>query len=266
MVAAGHMNYNLSRHHPGRKNALQHVSNALSGLRAALATEMTVNSFESIISCTILLIHYSWTCMEHDLDTDVDIALSFRQTVDHFHGLKDCIVVAQDVFVQTAWAKILQRSPKSKLEQYLMKSRATADKLADVFLHCLYCGLRTKVPANASNDNISALSRLILALSVIMISLPDFEGSGVLPEVYRYLFTWPTMCTKGFVLQVSEGNAASLTILLYYYAAVLRVYTEQIWWMRDGATFMFNKLRSKLEGHCDCCIDIPLALLAPSEN
>jgi hypothetical protein len=266
LVAAAHINSGIPAGDSGRKDTLQNFSLALSGLRNSLTMEMTIGNMESIISCTILLIHYSWTCMDQDLDTDIDIAVSFRQTVDHFHGLKDCIVIAQDVFVQTEWAKALLFSPKIKLERMLMQSQDTANKLEDMFLHCLYCGLGTKKPDNASNDNISALSRLILPMSVLLIYLPDLESSGAVPEMHRYLFTWPTICTKGFVLQVSEGNPASLTILLYYYAAILRIYSDKIWWMRDGATFMFNKLRSKLSGYCDRCVDIPLALFAPPEE
>jgi len=266
LVAAAHINSNLPAGHTGRKDTLQNFSRALSGLRSALTTEMTIGNFETIISCTLLLIHYSWACIEHDLETDIDIAMSFRQIFDHFHGLKDCLVIAQDVFVQTYWAKTLLYSPKIKLERVLMESHEMAEKLEDVFLRCLYCGLGTKKPANASNDNINALSRLIPPLSIILVTLPNFESSEVVPDIHRYLFTWPPLCTKGFVLQVSEGNPASLTILLYYYAAILRTYSEKVWWMRDGAKFMFHKLQSKLSGYCARCVEIPLGLFTRPED
>src|ERR1035438_4709836 len=134
LVAAAHINSNLPAGHSGRRDTLQNFSRALSGLRSALATEMTIGNFESIVSCTLLLIHYSWACMEHDIETDIDIAMSFRQTFDYFYGLKDCLVIAQDVFVQTYWAKTLLYSPKIKLERVLMESHEMAEKLEDVFL------------------------------------------------------------------------------------------------------------------------------------
>jgi hypothetical protein len=207
--------------------------------------------------------------MGHDLNADTDIAVCFSQTADHFHGLKDCIIEARDFFIQTKWAKVLLYSPKVNMERYLRESQPTADKLEQVFLHCLDCGLGTTVAGNKSYNNISAMRRLSLVLSVICTSSPDIELSGLLPDIYRYLFTWPTSgkaTTKGFILQVAEGNPVSLTILLYYYAAILRVYTERIWWMRDGATAMFNTLREKLSGRCSRCTDIPIALLALPEQ
>jgi hypothetical protein len=265
LVAAAHMNHNLPAYQHNRKNDVRYVSSALSGLRGALTSEMTITNFESIINCATLFIHYAWTCMENDLNVDIDLAVFFSQTADHFLGLKDCIIVAQDVFRQTKWAMVLLYSPKINLERYLMESQSMADKLEDVFLHCLACGLGSKVPENACIENVSAIRRLIIPLNVICISSPDIESTGLMSDLHRYLFTWPTcgrMSTRGFILQVGEGNLVSLTILLYYYAAILRVYTEKIWWMRDGATIMFNKLRSKLSGRCSRCTDIPLSLLA----
>ena len=230
---------------------------------------MTAANFESIISCAILLVHYVWLHLEMDLNGDIDIAVCFRQISDHFHGLKDCIIVAHDVFTHTKWAKVLLYSPRINLERCLIVSQPMSDKLENIFLHCVSCRIGAKSAGNCSENNLSAIRRLTIVLNVICISSPDIESSGLLPDIYRYLFTWPTsgrMSTKGFILQVCEGNPASLTILLYYYAAILRVYTDKIWWMKDGATKMFNKLRSKLEGHCSRCIDIPLALLAVPEQ
>jgi hypothetical protein len=263
-VVAAHMNHNLPRLFNHEKD-LQHISDALSGLRGALTSEMTKQHFESIINCTVFLIIYGWIYMEGDLSGDIDIAVCFGQTTDHFHGLKDCMMVAQDVFRQTKWSRIFLYSPKINLERYLIQFQPMAEKLEDVFTHCLSCGLGSKVPVNACNDNISAMRRILIPLAVICISSPDIELTGLMPDLHRYLFTWPTSgrtSTKGFILQVGEGNLVSLTILLYYYAAILRVYNEKIWWMRDAATTMFNKLRSKLGGHCSRCTDIPLSLLA----
>ncbi len=272
LVAGAHMkfmNRNLFAHQTNCTNDLQYISSALSGLRSALTSEMTVANFESIINCTILLIHYAWACMENDLNGDIDIAMNFSRTSDHFHGLKDCMFVAHEVFRHTKWALVLLYSPRINLERYLMQSQSMADKLENVFLHCLSCGLGIKVSVNACDDNISAIKRLIIPLSVICMSSPDIESTGLMSDLYRYLFTWPPSgrtSTKGFILKVGEGNLVSLTILLYYYAAILRVYSEKIWWMRDGATMMFNKLRAKLGGRCSRCTDIPLSLLALPER
>jgi hypothetical protein len=83
--------------------------------------------------------------------------------------------------------------------------------------------------------------------------MPDIEGSGYSSDILRYLFTWPALCTNGFVQQVKEENMASLTMLFYYYSAILGVYSERIWWMRDRAIFMWRALNEKLKGSCERC-------------
>jgi hypothetical protein len=270
LVAAAHINHNLPEDDPRRRNALHHFSIALSGLRTALATEITVSSFECIISCTVLLIHYSWTstwtCIDSQLNGGFDLGMAFRQIVSHLHGLKDCLVVTYDLFLKTEWAAIMKYSPKASLARCLLESGRKPDELEAIFAHTVFCGLGTKIPANASADNAMALTRLVIPMSVICLNLPDFKESRIKSDVYRYLFTWPTMCTKGFVQQVNEGNLASLTILLYYYAAIVSVYSEKIWWMRDGATYMYRTLRSKLDGCCDRCTTKPLDLFGFSQQ
>lgn len=223
---------------------------------------MTLKNFESIVSCTCIFIHYAWFSIGQDANIDIDIAGSFRQIADHSHGLKDCVVVARDVFEKTRWAKTLHHSPKIRLESFSSKTPSTVTKISDVFIHSIFCGVGTKIPANASNDNSDALTRLLIPVNVILISAPDIESSGLMEDIYRYFFTWPTKCTKGFLQQVDEGNPVSLLILMYYYAAIVRVDSERIWWMRDGALRMFNQLRAKFNGQCLRCVDIPLALLA----
>lgn len=264
LVAAAHENHFSHSHCHTREVDLQYVSTVLSGMRSALQLEMTVGNFEALISTAILLVHHVWTQMEQDLNGYIDIALWFRQTCDHFHGLEDCIFVAHEVFAQTKWSRVLLYSPKVNLERYLMAFQPTSQQLERIFLHCIDCGLGTGMAASASENNWSAITRLILVLNVICISSPDIESSGLLPDIYRYLLTWPTIgrwTTKGFILRLGEGNPTSLTILLYYYAAILRVYSDKLWWMKDGATKMFDNLRSKLDGRCSKCIDLPLSFL-----
>lgn len=141
---------------------------------------MTPANFESIISCTLLFIHYAWFCTGNDLNVDVDIAASFRQIADHSHGLKDCVVISRDIFELTLWAKVLGYSPKINLEQFSRQSPSAVSKISEVFFHCICCGLGTKVPANASNDNVDALSRLLIPMNGILISAPDIESSGLM--------------------------------------------------------------------------------------
>lgn len=63
--------------------------------------------------------------------------------------------------------------------------------------------------------------------------------------------------------QIRDGNLTSLTLLMIYYAAILRVCSEKIWFMRDKAMFMYMSLRERLEGRCAKCLE-PILLLYDS--
>jgi hypothetical protein len=262
LVAAAHINHYLPEHDPRRRTPLHHFSIALSGLRAALSMEITVSSLEPIISCGFLLFHYTWICIPQ-LNSGMDVAAPFQEKISHLHGLKDCLMMVYDLFIKTTWKNVMRYSPKIALCNFLLEAGRKGDDLEGIFLHTVFCGLGTKLAVNASADNVLALSRLLIPLSVICLKSPESKES-IESDLHRYLFTWPTMCTKGFVQQVNEGNPTSLTILLYYYAAIVSVHSEKIWYMRDGATYMYRALLSKLDGRCDNCTTKPLALLIPS--
>jgi len=92
----------------------------------------------------------------------LNLGMSFGQIVSHLHGLKDCLVVTHDLFLKTQWAAIMMYRPKASLAQCLLESGRKADELEAIFGHAIFCGLGTKIPANASADNATALTRLII--------------------------------------------------------------------------------------------------------
>jgi hypothetical protein len=170
-------------------------------------------------------------------------------------GVKECVLTGQDFMGTSEWWSVISYSPKVNLERYVreLAGEESENVHNNMFHHFIFCGQGTRDPKGTSADNLSAASRLAIALRVIYLTMPDIEGSGYLSDIFRYLFTWPALCTNGFVQQVKEENMASLTMLFYYYSAILAVYSERIWWMRDRAIFMWRALNEKLKGRCERC-------------
>jgi hypothetical protein len=265
LVAASHINHYLPVDDPGRRPVLHYFARTLTGMQTVLAREsasrsMTAETFDTIVSGSMLISHYCWTFVEDNPCNSNDRLYPFVQTVNFAQGMKDVVVAGQDVFTRAEWRKILGYSPKITLEKYTREAPAQADGFGDLFFHCIFCGQGTRDPQGASPDNMNAAQRLSLVLRAIWIALPNIEESEVAPDILRYLFTWPTLCTKGYVEQVQEGNMTALTMLLCYYAAILRVYSDKIWFMRDKAMFMYTTLRKRLEGRCHRCMKAALAL------
>jgi len=253
LVASAHLNYTLPKDHPARLPVLHHFASALSGLRLALAEEINASNVESIIGCSILLAYYSWSRTEWDSTVETDVTIPFLEILAFLQGIKDCVLVVYSIWSIAGWSKVMTYRPKIAMQRYVLQSQGQAGKCRILFDHCLHCGLRTIDDGNASDDNVKAMDRLILAFEVIKISHPDLKGSGCFHDVVRYLFTWPTFCTRGFAQQVKERNPVSMTILLYYYAAIVYVFPDEIWWAKERAQLMFDGLRLELEGRCDIC-------------
>ncbi|KAF8854263.1 hypothetical protein BDZ45DRAFT_728926 [Acephala macrosclerotiorum] len=267
LIAAAHINHYLPKDDHKRRPVLQKFVNALSGLRMALADEITIRNFDAIMGCSLILIQYRWSYIDLDLSHGIEIADLFLENINLFAGLKDCVMAVirtqppgEDFIAQTVWGKILEHSPKERLEEYLFQHNQKRRDCHNDFHHCLFCGLGSHDRGGFSPDNINSLSQLIIVLHTIRIAAPDIEASGIAYDIYRYLFTWPPFCTDGFVKQLREHNAVSFLILFYYYGAIVSVYSEKIWWMRDRAFFMFKTLRGMLEGKCEQCIAPAIAL------
>lgn len=261
LMAAAHINHYLPTNDPQRRPVLHHFGNAISGLRNVVAQELTPRSFDIIMSCSILLILYSWAYIEVRFENTLEVADLFQDTLTLFYSLKDCVVSGKILLEKSRWHEVFSYSPRVALEDYVRTHRTKGDDFYQRINHSTLCGLGTYDPECSSPDNLNSMSRLSLVLCAVRIAASDLEGSGVADDIYRYLLTWPPFCTKGFVQQVKENNPTSLCILLYYYAAIVGIQSEKIWWMRDRALFMYTMLREKLEGRCDNCLG-PAILLS----
>ncbi|KUJ21302.1 uncharacterized protein LY89DRAFT_778872 [Mollisia scopiformis] len=254
LMAACHINHYLPKDDLSRRPLLHHFGNAISGLRMALQEELTPTSFNNIISCSFLLMLYSWTYIEAAPGVPVEVVEMFHDPVTLFYCLKDCIVSSQFLLSKTSWSRVFAYRPTEALEEYVRTNKFRDHEFGERMTHVALCGLRSRDPSCSSADNMNAIQRLGNALWAVKLSQGDLEGSGVADDINRYLFTWPPFCTKGFIQQVRDNNPTSLCILLYYYAAIVGILSEKTWWMKDRAWFMYPMLLQKLEGRCEECI------------
>ncbi|PVH89005.1 hypothetical protein DL98DRAFT_160262 [Cadophora sp. DSE1049] len=256
LLSSAHVNSSLPENHPNRRPVLIHFANAISGLRAALNERITAQSFDSIVGCSFLLVHYSWAAE----DTDPEITHHFREIVGLINGTKNCVVEGQDLLQGSALYEVFRHRPGVKLEKFIEDSPTRSTKTSALFHHCTMCGQGTKRASGASPDNTYAVQKLQTVLQAIELSHPNVEDSPVFHDVIRYLFTWPLQCTKGFMEHVESQEPVSMTALLYYYAAASSVSLGRVWWMQDRARVIYSALKARLGGRCAECTDPAVAL------
>ncbi|KAL2074837.1 hypothetical protein VTL71DRAFT_8616 [Oculimacula yallundae] len=256
LLSSAHINSSLPEHHPTRRPVLTHFANAIAGLRVALTERITAPSFDSIVGCSFLLLHYSWTAEE----SDPDIFHHFREIVALINGTKNCVVEGQDLLKDSALYEVFRYRPGLKLEKFNENSPKDSTKTSALLEHSLLCGLGTKRATGASADNILAIQKLSIVVESIELSQADIGGSDVFHDIVRYLFTWPLQCTNGFMSQIEDQEPVSMLVLLYYYAAASKVASGRVWWMQDRARIIYSSLRARLEGRCAECTDPAIAL------
>ncbi|KAG4429824.1 hypothetical protein IFR05_014695 [Cadophora sp. M221] len=256
LLSSAHINSSLPENHPNRRPVLNHFANAIAGLRTALNEKITAQSFDSIVGCSFLLIHYSWAAEE----SNPDVMHHFREIVGLINGTKNCVVEGQDLFQGSALYEVFRHRPGMKLEKFIEESATQSTQTSALFNHCLMCGLGTKRATGASADNTQAIQKLLIVLQAIELSQSDVQDSGIFHDIVRYLFTWPLQCTKGFMEQVEDQEPVSMLALLYYYAAAANISSGKVWWMQDRAQVIYSSLKSRLEGQCAGCTDPAIAL------
>ncbi|KAK0109947.1 hypothetical protein ONS95_002614 [Cadophora gregata] len=257
LLSSAHINSSLPKKDPTRRPVLNHFANAVSGLRAALNERITAQSFDSIVGCSFLLVHYSWAAEE----SDPHVTHHFHEIVGLINGTKNCVVEGQDLLQGSALYEVFRHRPGLKLEKFIEESPMRGStRTSALFNHCMMCGLGTKGVSGASPDNTHAIQKLVTVLRAIELSQPNVEVTPVLHDIIRYLFTWPLQCTKGFMEHIDAQEPASMTALLYYYAAAASVSLGRVWWMQDRARVIYAFLKASLVGRCAECTNPAIAL------
>lgn len=266
LVAAAHINHYLPPYHTDRKPELQYFSRALSSLQNALSREIaspdkTADAFDAILGCSFLVSQYCLTQIQDGPTRWLKVVNTFQHDVTLSASLKSILVACQDVATQGEWWKILGYSPKVNLERYIREEiNRKRNPFTDLFMHCIFCGQGTRDPEGASADNLTAATRLGIPLTVMYMTIPNVEASGFASDIERFLFTWPSFCTRGYMQLIRERNMTAMTILLCYYAAILRMNSGKTWFMQNRALFMYSALREELEGRCERCLKPALVL------
>jgi hypothetical protein len=233
--------------------ALENLSQVLPVFRNEIGTTSTskecrVDLGDALIACAMLLIQYSWTLDSEEWSSLLDL-------YGLYHGLMSLILSCIDRAPQLRWGTLspmLGYSPRLHIER-CMKNMAVPSQIDEDFLHCLTCTKISDTQPEDPNiffDPIRRLSSIIWALDL---DHKRLGRSDLTFAASRYLFTLPHFFGSSFLhlLKLQDGRAQ--VILLYYFAAVSRLKSNQFWWMRMRAIHMFEHISRSLGNKCVEC-------------
>jgi len=264
LVTASHLHH-LQPSDPRYQNAIsEHLSNVLPRFRAALTTfSGSTDHADALMACAILLVQYSWTFMSPDTAAEPNTDAWFTM-LGLYSGLHNVVLSFYHLLDKSRFRRMMKYSPTMRIEAYL-RSISMPTNMDGLFHHCLTCSKISDGGEMSSGDCTDASRRLILILCAMRLGQNRLEASGILLDVARCLFTWPTLLSPGFKRLIKLEDGRSQIILLYYFAAVSRLHGEGFWWMRERAICMFKSIWAKLEGKCTQCTRGAIAFFSQSE-
>lgn len=250
LVSAAH----LEHLQPGDRThhivALQNLSLVLPHFRKAIDTiydgkECSVDMAEALISCSLLLMQFSW-----HLDT---------QVMNGSHGLSGLYRGLMSVTLSClprvrggSLSRMLRYSPRLHIERCMIFS-GTKSSINGVFTHILACDKISDIPP----EDPEFFSEPLQRLSTIFWAL-DSAGNGpgeadLELAAARYLFSLPNWLPEGFINKFRLRDGRAQVILLYFFAAIIRLRSERFWWMRKRALSIFEEIARILGDRCVEC-------------
>jgi hypothetical protein len=233
---------------------LKYYSEVLRGLRIALSKTPTLEESEAIVSCSFLLLQYSWTYFDPPTlpgkNGDLDLGMSSIWSISS--GIKQVNesrykTVRQNYFYKTSAQKLREAVVK------LSSNPVAFTELESLFAHCCSCPLMSRACSNPRPEFLDAAQRLIWPLCLLRLDANELNPADS-AEVSYYLFLWPVLCARDFELELLNGDQRPLVILLYYSMAVSKLLSQEYWWARERARFLFETLLFRLNANgCTEC-------------
>ena len=264
MTAAAHLSY-LKPDNQVYKNAeLRYLARATSGLRAALAEEVSHDSANALIAAAILLYNQAWSSLEHLNSTMLEDAYDPAIDVDSMlplgAGLRGLIYapsVWKSLWRSSIFIDVIMHSPRVIMNEYTQNTKFPG-KITELLVQ-EYLRLW---PLSSSNDEDDAVhssgdsysdfvayvtesSRLVPILSMLNCAA-DVDLQPLESSIVRYICTWPIILGPRLLSMAREKKTSVLLLFYYFYAAVNAGIPEKFWWAQKRKAFMTKALENSL--------------------
>jgi hypothetical protein len=236
-----------------------HLALALGGLRGALSGTMSDANADTVIACSLILLHHAWSVpyspeKSSELLTPVDIGAdnmlafsaglkSVLQSVWHVREGSIFREIIRSITVNTFKIWAATESFPCELEMIRQRQPGLALPNDDGDEACVGLGC-------VSMDAIDRLTPVMRAAHFMT------QGNNInhlVTDISRYLLMWPGKCTDEFQKDVKENDKQALLILLCFYLCTLCLVSNDLWWVRDRSRYMCHAISERLEKDTDWC-------------
>lgn len=266
--------------------ASNHLSRALCRFCDALNNDLTSTHVDAFIATSVLLQYEIWSNDDYSASDDNDKEL-FDPPQDNLFTFSSRLkqVFLKSISVPRGYTSLflphLLHNPIDKLGSVLLMSNETLAKCQDFFsrhrplsVELLNVPLqyspitdlypdswRNKVyyihaaPDPTADQYTPVINRLCMILSFLPEARSPNSGEihqDILPELIRYVCSFPVFCHGYFATMVQQKDSRALLLLYHFYRAVRVLFPPtRCWWAHKRAVGMENALREWLTRQCN---------------
>jgi hypothetical protein len=260
LMASAHLRYLNPESKLYSEAEAWHLALTLGGLRDALSGTLSDANADTIISCSLILLHHAWSVpyspeKSSDLCTSVDIGadnmLAFSaglksviQSVWHVRegSIFKEIISSKTVNAFKVWAAT--ESLPCRLETLLQRQTDFAwPESSDADEACLGLGC----------GSLDAVDRLTPVMRAADCMSQGINITHLVTEISGYLLMWPGKSTDAFQKDVQQNDKEALLILLCFYLCTLSLLSRDFWWVRDRSKYMGHAISELLEKDTNRC-------------
>ena len=254
LVTATHLQHLQPDERGHQLVALDHLSQALPMFRKTLceASDFRGSRGEAVIACSMLLLQYSWTYDSDGWDCLMAFYKGMMNVVLEFIKSWGVTNRVDGLGMSNRFTSLLLYSPRMHIEAYF-KDVAIPSGIQAIFAHVLTCTQISDTQPDDENGFMEPSKRLMAILAALQLNHQELEASGLMLDVARYLFSFPTLLPIGFVDMLKKEDERAQVIVLYYMAAVSRLAPGRFWWMRERGFYMYEMVLQNLGNKCTEC-------------
>lgn len=252
LIAASHLRFLQPLKQSHCNQELEHFSRIIPSFSAKLSEPMTTYNVHILGACSLLILQYSWASLD-TIGQGVNDRSNwvFGDLPGLYSGMRQLGLLALSVCDPYLTAVVTYR-PIHRIMKYLEGSNLPLE-LEAFFTHCCQCPSWSRTDSGTFVHCMDAAQSLIPLISTLKIDRCSLETSGLIPDILRCLFIWPSMRPDEFRRLIEKEDEVSLVIVLYYYAAVLGLASGKFWWMRERAACTSRLILSRLGTRCQEC-------------
>ncbi|KAI2627708.1 hypothetical protein GGR54DRAFT_590162 [Hypoxylon sp. NC1633] len=229
--------------------AAHYLDHTLSGFRSSLEAPFEKQDADATVACAFLLLHYTWATPFYSLLDDTYPDPASDKLIPFAAGLKSVIVRAKEDGGSSLviFEAVLQRQSIRRFTDWVSTVKCSYDFQERFLGRSHYAPVSDEMECWEACGMIHAADRLVPIFQTIDAVSRGEDVSEVMECIQTYSFMWPAKANKEFEVEVGENKVESLVVMLAFYASMIWLFSDDVWWVERRPRVMFETILGYLD-------------------